>query len=1244
VYAALRERDGREVVLKAYRSRRGRTSDEARMQREGEALGSVAGPGVPAVLEVLIGHNPPLLVLARAPGVSFGHWCRSQPSIDSAAFVRVAAQLADVLMRVHARHLIHRDLTPENIVVDPSTLETHLLDFGLTRRLGTAAEAYDASTASGTSADTLRYIAPEQTGRMNRGCDFRSDLYSLGCVLYLALAGRPPFDADDPLELVHSHIARVPTAPSLVRPEVAEPLSKLVLKLLSKEPEARYQSARALRADLEACREQLERSGRIDAEFVPGRGDAPERPRFSRTLLGREAEAARIEHAFSACTRGATRVLLLEGDPGMGKSSLVEGLRPRVADAGGYLARAKFDLYRDRPYAGWATLVESIAQQILLESDERLGRWRQDLRASLGNIARVLVDLAPDLGFVMGEVAPVPALGPGETRARLSLALQRFVAAAATPAHPLVLFLDDLQSCDAGSRVLLDDLLAAESPAALLVIGAYRRGTTDGAHPLVDLLPRLAQCHVELEVLPVGPLPPEALRCMLAEALERPLAAIASLAETIERKTGSSPLLVQQFIEHIHGCGLLHYEQGLGWTWEPSGIAAADIPDGAVALMTAKLAHLERDAREVLQLASCVGDEFDAQLLASLDRRERGLLDKALFALCEAGLVAPCANGFRFVHDRIREAAQKLLSESERSRLHAETAQLLLGRLSHAEQAERVFEIVEHLNRGRSHLPADQHQRAIGLNLLAGKRALASGAGATAARYLGAARELFTPEDWKSQRELGIELSLESAESAFQSRRYEAGLELLAELEQQPLARIERARAAAKRLRILPLLRPSEEVVRTTLEVLRRFGVRWPLHPSRLRARLALRVTGWMFALRGSRKMLQPGAASDPDRLAPMLVIAPTGPSMLLHDIHLAALSAARSLRWYLRFGHLTSPSYRLSAYAIYSHLLLGNAELTRRYARIALEWNERVPNATFGTRTEHVIHTLLHPWLMRRREALAPMSRVIEAIRELGDPEFFQYARFSTILYLGLAGDPVADIERRLREHAASIAAERPWHAPSERMHRTYSRLLAATDAEANLEADLEESRATHRAYSCYVSTVWMLVLCVLGRHDLAFEESEWIGARLFRISPHVHVADHTFYRGLAAAQLATRARGAQRRTYLRALQQSRKRMRGWSRGGPDFEHMALLLEAELARLRGRGSAASDLYERAAQRALRQEYLHHAALAYEHRARLLAAERRDTAAAAAQVQAMRLYQQWGARAKLAALGRAPSA
>jgi histidine kinase len=1239
VYAAEREEDGREVVLKAYHAGRGRPLDEMRLGRELEALRAAAGPGVPAIIDVLVGHHPPLLVLERVAGMSLAIWCKTRSSFDPDAFLEVAVQLVSALARVHARHLIHRDINPENILVDRTTLRAHLIDFGLARPLGAASSAHDAAKPSGESAGTLRYMAPEQTGRMNRGCDFRSDLYSLGCVFYLMLTGRPPFDASDPLELVHAHIARLPAPPIELRGELPRVLSDLVFKLLCKEPEARYQSAKALLVDLEICRAELGRSGHLDAQLALGSADAPGRPRFSRKLRGREREAARLEAAFEACALGSTRIVLLEGEAGVGKSSLVDGLRPVVAESGGYLASGKFDLYRDRPYAGWAAVLESLAQQVLVESDERLERWRAELCGGLGNIGQALVDLAPDLSFVVGPMPAVPALGPAETRSRLSLALQRFVAVAATREHPLVLFLDDLQWSDAGSLALLEDLLGSSREWALLLIGACRRHDVDSTDPLRCVLSRIEEQGAAIEVLPIGPLAAGAVARMLAEVLERPLEAVVGLAAILERKTGNSPLLVRQFIEHIHARGLLQYAANTGWTWDAADIAAADIPDGAVALMTAKLEHLDREPREVLQLASCVGDEFDVELLSGLGRRARVQLEASLYALCDAGLIAACASGFRFVHGAIRDAARASLSDGERSQLHAETAQYLLAHLSEPEQHARVFEIVDHLNRGARHLPGALQMRVTELNLIAGKRALASGADATAAAYLDAARDLFGEEEWATRHALGVELYLESAENAFQKGEYAQAIELLDALETRPLTRLELARAASKRMRMLPLLKTPEECVRILLGILRRFGVHWPLHPSRLRASIALRMAGAALALRGASRFLRPAAAPDVERLLPILILAPAGSSVLLHDLNLAAMTTSLALRSYLRWGHLSSPSYRLATFSTYSYMLLGGPELARRRVQLVREWNDLVPNPVYGPRAEHVIQVMLLPWLTRRREALAPMGRIAEAVREIGDPEFYQYARFLTLLYVGLAGDPVSDVERRMREHAESVSSERPWHAASVQQHRIYRRLLSDASHEP-LEADIERSRAVLTGYLPYLITLSMLVFCVLRRDELALAQSEWLGARLFRVVPFVHVADHTFYRGLASARLASRARGATRRRHLRALRESWRRLRRWARGGPDFEHMALLLEAERARLRGRASAALALYERASQRAMEQEFVHHAALAHEQRALLLVHERRDTAASTAHALAVRLYKAWGATAKVAALDR----
>ena len=1236
VYSAVRDKDATEVVLKLYA---GDSAAQrlASAQREFDVLRALEGKGIPRAFEVIVEHVTPVLVIERAPGVAMGAWIAAGlPS--PAAFLRVALQLAEILGRVHTSRFIHCDVNPWNVVVDPATLETHLIDFGLARRLGSAERLVAGS--SGGLEGTLLYIAPEQTGRMNRGTDLRSDLYSLGAAFYQALTGGPPFESTDPLELIHAHIARMPTPPVELRSELPPVLSELVLKLLRKEPEERYPSASVLHADLLLLHEQLERTGRIAAGFELAAAEAPERPRFSRKLHGRDSEVAKLRSLQERVSSGRAAALLIQGEPGSGKSALIDEFRPWLAEAGGYLAIGGFDLYRDRPYAAWEGALGSLCQQLLVESDARLEQWRGELRAGLGGIAQALVELLPDLKFIVGDVEPIPALGPRETQARLSLAVQRFLAVCGNPSRPLVLFLDDVQWSDAGSRYLLEDLLCSEFPEGLLVICACRAGDLTQGHPLMALLARLAERRIEIETLSLGPLGPEAGVSMLAEALERPVVDVHSLGQLVERKTGNNPLLMRQFIEHIHARGLLHYRRGQGWDWDPAQIAAADIPDGAVALMTEKIGRLDPIARALIEFASCVGDEFDTEVLAELGHLERGNLEQGLFALSDAGLIAPCPNGFRFVHGRIREAAQSLLPEEARAQLHYEMARLLLARTPEAERAQRAFAIVEHLNRGLAHVDEDMRLTAVRLNLTAGKRALASGAAATSEGYFSVARRILREADWASERALGFDLLLHSADSALLRRDFDGALALLRDLDGRSPSLIESTWIEVKRIQVFVLTQHPEQCTHYALDVLRRHGIRWPLHPSRFRARLALRVALWKLRKGTRRELLHRAKQVDPSWLAPILVTGASGGVMTRVDVHLVVMVSCWIMHSNLRRGYVARPHFSLVAFATWIQTVLGNAREAERLAQLALEWLEKVPDPAFKPRVEMQLHAILRPWWTRRRQSLAVMDRVAESMREIGDLEYAYYGRFLKLAYGALAGESVPETESGLGELADAVRRSGQRYPEPERCHAAYRMLLSPDDAE--LECALAESDAwiltDSGSAEVYIRTFWMLILCVRGRYDTALRQSELVWGRIFRIVPYIHVADHTFLRGIASAGVATQARGAQRRRHVADLGATLKRLRHWAKHGPDFGHMATFLEAEQARLRGDPKRARALYDKAAQGAKDQEYLHHAALACERRGRMLAALRRETEAGASLREAVALYARWGAQLKADAL------
>jgi hypothetical protein len=1233
VVAAIRTRDGREVVLKGYLDR-SRAHAEARARRELQELQKLQGRGIPEVLELRM-EQTPVLVLERLPGLSLANWVASGlPSTQS--FLEVAIQLADVLARIHEARLLHRDLNPTNVVVDPATLQTHVIDFELCRPLGTALQGGEARVGSSGVAGMLPFISPEQTGRMDRGVDVRSDLYSLGATLYYMLVGRPPFEETDRLALIHAHMAILPQPPSSVRPGVPATLSRIVSKLLQKTPEDRYQTAHALRRDLSECRQQLLRAGVIQDDLPLGTADAPYRPLFSRKLYGRDAEARALQEAYERTAAGTPGVVLLVGAPGIGKSALIDALRKPLSQTGGHLASAKFDQYRsDRPYAGFAQALAALAQQLLTESDERLAEWRRELCEGLGPIAGALTGLVPDLVPVLGNVPPVPLLAPAATRARLALAVQRFIHAAATREHPLVLSLDDLQWSDAASRDLLRDLLLGPRPGALLVVGAYRDSEVGAGHPFHALLEELERSSVSVLPIQLAPLGEEPCAAMLADALGRRADETRSLASCVARKTGSVPLLIQQFIYHMYDVGRIRFEPGVGWSWDEAALAAADVPEDAVELMTAKIARLEAGVASVLQIASCMGDQFDLETLAGVTDRAPEQIESALFQLCDEGLLAPDQRGLRFTHDRIREAAQRCLGDVQKAIIHRQAARLLLERTRPEDLARHVFEISDHLQQAGALLDdVEQRQRAMQIHLLAGKCALVSGAPVTAARYLSAARAHFHEDHWKTHAELGFDLFMQSAESALQTRDHVSASALLDTLERQDLALLLRAQVAAKRTVLNSLSLVPEEALRRLLENLARFGVRWPAQPSLWRTRWAIWRTD--RALRGplDETAFRPLPPGDHSRwLAPLTLMGAGGATIGMVSPRLLCLMTSFIVREYRRYGMLPVLPLSLVAYASSRRLLIGIPSERDRYIEAGIAWNAKIPNPTQAPLVEYMLHAFVYPCSRPRRTVLEPLRSISEQLFEVGNVEYGFYALAHRLVLLTLAGDPLGTLER---EYAT--LAERGSRGRKHPHDIVAPALLSLRSGMEEFSGPKLADVTTHlmamREARMGPWVVWSMVLAFLGR----FDELRRIAAQVREIGiPQGVAVDLLFFEGVAAALDASPDR--------RRLQGNLKQLERWARQSADFEHMMHGLAAERARLQGRASAALALYTQASSAALRQGYRHHGAFLHERRAALLQTLRREAEAAQALAKASALYSEWGALAKAQSLrgdGTAP--
>ncbi|HVH99983.1 MAG TPA: AAA family ATPase, partial [Enhygromyxa sp.] len=779
VYEAVREADGSAVVAKVFDLE---SNDvEPRVEHEFALIEALDVEGVVKALGLQRVGDQLILLLERVSGVDLAEYTHRRP-LELERFFSIAIQIADVLGRVHARRIIHRDIKPTNILIEPDTGRVYLADFGISVLLESERRhIYDPAVLEG----TLPYVSPEQTGRTGRAVDFRSDLYSLGVTFYELLTGRRPFEFAAPLELIHAHLARTPEPPHARRPGLPEGLSRLVMKLLEKAPEHRYQTAAGLAADLRKLRELIER-GEDGRTLALGREDFPRTLQLPHQLYGRMQERHELVDELERVMRAGTgRVMLLAGPPGIGKSSLLADFEGPVAGFGGYLARGKFDPTCELPYSAFVEAFGGLVEQVLTESEPRLRQWRTRIEAALGGVGRIVCELVPSLELIIGEQPALPELEPHEARNRLHLAVARFLSAFCEDEQPLVIVLDDLHCADRSSLALLRALIEGGRRGALLILGSYReagsawreagsawRETSSAwreagdakregereigpGHPLRELIDALAGHH-RVRITRLRPLSEDAVESLVADTLARTGPEVRALAQIIGRKTDNNPLFIRQFLLHLAEQGLLQAGEH-GWSWDEQAIEGASVPDDVLEVMTAKLATISAPARELLARAACVGARFDLAALEIVSEKPGAALAPTLHELAEVGLLAAVGREYRFAHDRLKHAALAQLPAEDRRLLHARYGRRLLAEAG--DDGERLFEIVDHLDAGleRPLASAPLHERLdlAGLNLRAGVRALDSAAYEPALRYLEQGIELI-PELREPVAERGV--------------------------------------------------------------------------------------------------------------------------------------------------------------------------------------------------------------------------------------------------------------------------------------------------------------------------------------------------------------------------------------------------------------------------------------------------------------------------------------------------------
>lgn len=1251
----LRCRRGAEShVVKLLRAEPVQAADVARLRREYELSRRVDDPHVLRATELASHEGVLYLAMPDDQAFALRDLLRLGPLAPRDALA-VALGVVQGLDAVHAQNLIHQAVAPGNIVVALERGVVKLIDFGQAADLSRErAEPARPEELEG----SLATLAPEQSGRMNRDVDYRADFYGLGATLFEMLVGAAPFAFTDPVQAVHAHLAQPPPLLTELRPDLPEALGALVARLLAKEPESRYQNHAVLRRDLQFLREHLDNPARL-AAWQLAADDLPMRFQVSGRLYGREAESARIVAAFEAAARGPARLVLLAGVSGIGKTALVNEVQRSLLGHRGHFAAGRFSPFgQHAPYAAFIQALQQRARQILALTPDEQARWCDALMNALGANAALAAQAVPDLDRLLGPLPPVLPLPPAESETRFLRAMQSCIAALASAAEPLVLFLDDLQWADRASRRLLRELAHDSLLAHVLVIAAWRANEVAPDHPLVHDLAAFSALGDVVVTLQVGPLALPDVAQLLADSLHRPLPEVQTLAALCLAKTGGNPFFLRRFLEEAHQRGLIWLDRdAMRWDWALTRIDAAHSADNVVSLMVEQLRRLPEATVALLGTAACLGVRFGLRVLATAAGRPLietlRLLGPALQAhmlLAHGPLdseVEARGTELSFVHDRVHEAAYALVSDEARPALH-----LHIGRLLRAAALPELppFAIVNHLNRGQALIEsAVERAQLAQLNLEASERARDAAAFDLASEHAEHAIALYGEGHWRLAHGAALAAHVHAARMATLGGRPERMEALIAIAMPHARSPLEQARLLDVRIESLSAAGQLNQVVDVGMAVLRLLGVEPPAAATPERAaRLVANLKNEIETL-GIGALAARPPMTDPLCLQQITVASRMTAAAYIVRPALLPLLTVLQVRLMMSRGHAAAALPAWSVMGLMSAELLRDYRFGYELGRMSLELADRHGWRQVHAQAAFAFNTLLRHWVEPLAETLPALLAVHHTGQEFGNLRHAGLALYMHGCHALFAGEPLAELGPRLAEHAATLRHLR------QGVSQDYLAVLAAVVRELQaeqfgpqpLESDDFSAAQLEQSYTARGDQTGAMTIhayrCML--HALAGRPAESVlageaAASLFAAARGMAIVPWcVFFTASSALAVAQRLPHEQRAPWRAQAQAAQSRFALWLETSLDLAPLAHLLDAGLAALDGDAAHAQAARDAALAAAQATGHLLQLGLVRWQRGQALADGAAEPVAATAELsEARTLFLRWGARALAAAV------
>lgn len=1291
IYRGILPENDQPIILKILKENYPTFSELTRYQQEYEITRSFNVNTIIKAYDLQRYENSLVMFLEDFGGQSL-KFLLSQRQLSLEEFLTIAIKTTEGLATIHQANIIHKDINPSNIIYNPETKELKIIDFGISTRLS---KEFMMVLSPNQLEGTLAYISPEQTGRMNRGLDYRSDFYSLGVTFYELLTNKLPFAANDAIELVHCHIAQEPLPVQEIIPHIPLTVSNLIKKLLAKSPEERYQSALGIQADLENCLQQLNTLGQI-SQFPLASQDITDKFQIPQKLYGRETEVNQLLAVFDRVSQGTKEMILVSGYSGIGKSALVNEIHKPITRQRGQFIKGKFDqLQRDIPYSAISQAFQDLIRQLLSEPEATLQSWKEKILAALGDNGQIIIEIIPELERIIGQQPSVERLGKTESQNRLNFFFKRFLNVFCQKEHPLVLFIDDLQWADLSSLNLIEQLISDSELQYFLILGAYRDNEVSPTHPLRYAIAQIKQAQIPVSEITLSPLKVQHINQLIADTLNCSIEVSRPLATLLNQKTGGNPFFLTQLLYYLHQENLLVFnsaQSGLDlseneqshWQWNLQEIASISITENVVDLMIDKIGKLDEKTQNILKLAACIGNQFNLEILSIINNQSKQATAKELHQALDQGLIIPLDNNYKvpllwnseqeqlsrqrsetysqslgyisykFLHDRVQQAAYSLIPEAEKKEIHLQIGRLLLNNVQEDELPNKLFDIVNQLNEGAD-LITDQLERnqLAQLNLDASKKAKASNAYQSALSYLECGLNLLPINSWNEQYQLTLELHEEQLSNLFLNTEFDKILSESDKILTQANSILDKIKTYQLKIEYYYANFQADKAIETALEALAQLDIN--LSPQASQISLHQRIQESLQLILKQRKIEDLASLprmTDPYKLQAIKLLQQIMSSTATTHSTLHIEIILKQIDLFINYGN---PPEAAATYSYYGMILCGSInqyDIGYQFGKLALKLLNQYNIPQLRALIIQTHYGCIYHWqeFIKNKEIDQDLLKGFQVGLSVGDNQFASYAAIDYCLYKLLGGYNLEDVKQEYLTYSESIQKLKQkfselyqqisqkivFNLTEESQEQSCFFIGNSQEEENSILLQLNESNNEWLLFILNFSRLLYFYLIknygsavVYGQQGIQYISNPSLNSFLL-------ASQYNFYLSLSCLANYHQIDKVKQEELLVQVENNQKSMKKWSQHcSENFQHKYDLVEAEKARVLGQNWEAQEWYEKAIQGAKRYEFIQEEALAYERASEFYLSLDREEIGKLYLRNAYHSYLRWGAKAKV---------